>query len=137
MKKGKKYIWLLLVLLLVMCLSGCGKRQLMVRTELTLLEDGSGSRQMEIEIRKSDFENVFSGVNTEEFNGCISEGCPTQLTMVREEEEGVFRYLITMQFSSIEEYRMMASEVIGKEVEISFFQPESDRKSTRLNSSHS
>ena len=62
MKKGKKYIWLLLVLLLVMCLSGCGKRQLMVRTELTLLEDGSGSRQMEIEIRKSDFENVFSGV---------------------------------------------------------------------------
>ena len=125
MKKGKKYIWLLLILLLVMCLSGCGKRQLMVRTELTLLEDGSGSRQMVIEIRKSDFENVFSGVNTEEFNSCISDGCPSQLTMVREEEEGVFRYLITMQFSSMEEYQKMASEVIGKEVEISFFQPES------------
>lgn len=125
MKKGKKYIWLLFVLLWVLCLSGCGKKQLMVRTELTLLEDRSGSRQMGIEIRKSDFENVFSGVNTEEFNSCISEGCPTQLTMVREEEEGIYRYLITMQFSSLEEYRTMASEVIGKEVEISFFQPES------------
>lgn len=125
MKKRRKCIWLLLILLFAVGLSGCSKRQLAVQTELMLQEDGSGSRQMMIEIGKNEFEKVFSEIDKEEFNNSITEGCPSQLTIVREEEENIFRYTISLQFSSIEEYQEKAAEVIGEEVEISFFQPES------------
>lgn len=117
----KYFLWVALSFLLVM--TGCSAGST-IDTKLTLNEDLSGSRQMEIVIDQDVFSEYFMG-SIEDLNVVIGEACPDVLTWDYNETAGVMKYDIVLDFASVEDYKEKVTEILGEEPEISISTPDS------------
>lgn len=120
----KRFYGLLIMIAAVLCLGGCGSRQVDVQTTLTWKADGSGSRQILLTIPSSDFSAVF-GEGRQNVEKEISAACPKSLNWERAETDDGYTYTFTLPFSSQDEYRQKVETIIGEAAEISMEQPDS------------
>ena len=123
--KIKKMIQMMLVLVCMMLgLSGCGQNTMDIRTELTLKEDGSGSRRMELTMNKQVFETVFEG-SAKSLNEKIQENRPSGVEWTPSDDGEQYIFTCILYFDSLEDYRKKAQKMTGRDVTIEMEQPES------------
>ncbi len=123
--KIKKMIQMMLVLVCMMLgLSGCGQNTMDIRTELTLKEDGSGSRRMELTMDKQVFETVFEG-SAKSLNEKIQENRPSGVEWTPSDDGEQYIFTCILYFDSLEDYRKKAQKMTGRDVTIEMEQPES------------
>ena len=123
--KIKKMIQMMLVLVCMMLgLSGCGQNTMDIRTELTLKEDGSGSRRMELTMDKQVFETVFEG-SAKSLNEKIQENRPSGVEWTPSDDGEQYIFTCILYFDSLEDYRTKAKAMTGRDVIIEMEQPES------------
>ncbi|KIR02004.1 hypothetical protein P261_00818 [Lachnospiraceae bacterium TWA4] len=112
-----------MVFILLIFLGGCTSGGVELTTTVDLNDDGSGKRIVQFEVSKSDVENYFED-SIQSLNEQLSTNCPNYLKLNFEESED-YRYSFTLEFSSLEDYKNKASEIIGREVKIDFIEPSS------------
>ena len=112
------------LLLLLFCLTGCGRKQVDVQTTLTLKDDNSGSRQIRLTIGKKDFESVFDGT-ADALKEQLQETCPSAMEWNFSDDGDEYGFLFTLYFSSLEDYAEKVGGILGREVSITMEEPES------------
>lgn len=113
-----------LVLLLMLCLSGCGQKQVDVQTTLTLKDNHSGSRQMKLIIDKKEFESVFGG-SAESLKEQLQASKPSAMEWNPSDNGKQYEFTFTLYFSSLKDYEEKVEGIIGKDASITMEQPES------------
>lgn len=98
--------------MLVGLLTGCSAGST-VETKLTINNDLSGSRVMELVINQSVFNEYFSG-SIESLNAAITESCPSQLNWTYDASTGSKIYKFTLDFSSPEDYQNKVNALLGE-----------------------
>lgn len=125
MKKWFSKIKLILAMtLMVGLLTGCNAGST-VETKLTINNDLSGSRVMELVINESVYNEYFTGT-TEDLNAALTETCPTQLTWSYDDSTGSKIYAFTLNFTSPEDYKTKVDAIIGNESDVSIEITQSD-----------
>ena len=111
MKKLLKRFMLMAVLVLMFGLLGCGST---LTTNLTISDNFSGTRTMDVSISKADFEEYVSNGNFEVIAEDTIENTPECMAFSYEETEGesyVFHF--TMSFTSKEDYESQIKSILG------------------------
>lgn len=126
--KIKKIIQRIQMMLILVCMmlgvSGCGQNTVDIQTELTLKEDGSGSRRMELTMNKQVFETVFEG-SAKSLNEKIQENRPSGVEWTPSDDGEQYIFTCILYFDSLEDYRTKAKAMTGRDVIIEMEQPES------------
>lgn len=126
MKKWFSKIKLILAMtLMVGLLTACNAGST-VETKLTINNDLSGSRVMELVINESVFSEYFTGT-IEQLNAALTETCPAQLTWAYDDSTGSKIYRFTLNFSNPQDYKTKVDALIGEgsDVEIEITQADS------------
>lgn len=125
MKNWFRKISLILMLVLVTGLfTGCSAGST-VATTLTINEDLSGTRVMDLVIDESVFKEYFSGT-IEDLNAAITEGCPSDLTWAYDDSTGVKKYTFTLNFTSPQDYKTKVDTLIGEGSDVALTITKSD-----------
>jgi len=125
MKNWIRKIGLVLMMLLVTGLLTACSAGSSVDTTLTINDDLSGTRAMNLVIDQSVFDEYFTGT-IEDLNAAITEGCPAELTWVYDDSTGVKNYTFTLTFSSPEDYKTKVDTIIGEESDVEIIMSKSD-----------
>ncbi len=126
MKKWfSKIKFIVVMTMLVGLLTGCNAGST-VETTLTINNDLSGSRVMELVINQSVFDENFSGT-IEQLNEAITGACPSQLNWAYDDSTGSKIYKFTLDFSSPDDYKTKVDALLGEgsDVKIDITQAES------------
>lgn len=113
MKKSVRKIGLMLMTILVAAFLAACSAGSTVDTTLTINNDLSGSRVMELVIDQSVFDENFTGT-IEELNETITETCPADLAWVYDDSTGIKTYTFTLEFTSPTDYKTKVDAIIGE-----------------------
>lgn len=117
MKRQWKVMMLaVLTLLVILFTAGCGKGA-RILTDVTLEDDFSGARVMEVSIDKSVFDDYFSGT-FDDIKDLLEKECPSQLSWTIEEADSSYTCTFTLEFDSIETYKDKVTSLIGEDFDI-------------------
>lgn len=108
-----KIILLLAILCLACPLVGCSAGST-IDTVLTINQDLSGSRVMEIAIDQSVFSESFKG-SPEQLQALIAEKCPAELSWTYDNSTGAQIYKFTLEFANVEQYKEKVKKIMGEE----------------------
>lgn len=118
MKKWFSKIKLILAMtMMVGLLTGCNAGST-IETKLTINNDLSGSRVMELVINQSVYDEYFTGT-TEELNAALAETCPAQLVWAYDDSTGTKVYKFTLDFTSPEDYKAKVDALLGEGSDVS------------------
>lgn len=118
MNKIQKSFLRMAVFFLMLLLTGCGST---LSTELSISDNFSGTREMEVSISKADFEEYVSGGDFETIAEDTKVNTPECMEFSyeeTEEENYVFRFL--MSFGSKEEYESQIASILGNGYTVEF-----------------
>lgn len=125
MKNWFRKIGLILIMVLVTgLLTGCSAGST-VDTTLSVNEDLSGSRVMELVISQSVFDEYFTGT-IEDLNAAITESCPADMKWVYDDSTGSKIYTFTIDFTSPEDYKAKVDNIIGEGSDVEIIISKSD-----------
>lgn len=125
MKNWLRKIGLVLIMVLVTgLLAGCSAGST-VETTLTINEDLSGTREMQLVIDQSVFDKYFTGT-IEDLSAAIKENCPADLTWSYDDSTGVKIYTFTLTFTSPQDYKTKVDNIIGEESDVEIVMSKSD-----------
>lgn len=114
MKASKRTVLLIiLAITLIFMLTACDK-QVQVKTNLTINNDFSGTRVMDLVITKDSF-NSNSSKSIEEVTALLNANCPPEMTLGFIEAGGSYKYILTIEFESQEAYTEKIQSIIGEE----------------------
>lgn len=113
MKKSIRKIGLILMTILVAAFLAACSAGSTVDTTLTINDDLSGTRVMELVIDQSVFDERFNGT-IEDLNDTITETCPTELVWAFDDSTGANVYTFTLTFSSTADYKTQVDAIIGE-----------------------
>lgn len=117
----KKIALLILSVLCILGLSACSAGST-IETELTINQDLSGKRVMEVAINADAFRDNFHGdINT--LNQIVESNCPKELTWKYQNLDGVDSYHVELDFSSPEDYKQKVERLLGKETTLELSAP--------------
>lgn len=116
MKKLRGLLIAVMLGIVTLMLAGCNAGS-SVDTALTIQQDLSGTRVMDIAIVESVFNDNFSGT-PEDLYALIEAKCPQELTWAYAETEEAKTYTFTLAFSSLEDYQTKVAALCGEEKEI-------------------
>ncbi len=119
-----KFGVILIMILVTGLLSGCSAGST-VETTLTINEDLSGTRVMELVIDQSVFDEYFNGT-IEDLNAAATEGCPADLTWVHDDSTGINIYTVTLSFTSPQDYKEKVDRIIGEGSDVQIVMSKSD-----------
>lgn len=108
---------------LMLVLAGCGAGS-SVDTTLILNSDLSGVRQMTVTIDQKVFEQNFNGT-VENINALLETQCPPELTWSYSDADGNMRYCVSLEFSSLDDYRAKVAAILGSDPQINISVPDS------------
>lgn len=106
----------LMIFAMMICLDACGKGANII-TDVTLEDDFSGSRIMEVSISKSAFDQYFTGT-IEELAIVIKENCPKELKYKISETDTSILCTFNLEFDSVDTYKEKVFTILGEECEI-------------------
>ena len=109
--------------LLMLTLAGCSAGS-NVDTTLILNQDLSGVRQMTIKIDSGVFGQYFNGT-IEDINTLLESQCPKELKWNYDDSDGNMRYDMTLEFSSVDDYKKKVAAITGSDPEIRVSLPDS------------
>ena len=113
MKKFRRYVSLFVMALLsCLLLTGCSAGST-INTTLTINNDLSGTRVMEVAIDDSVFSESFTGT-MQDLNAVIESNCPAELTYTYSEDTGIKTYRFELGFSSVEDYQSKVNTLLGE-----------------------
>lgn len=126
MKKSIRKIGLILMTILVAAFLAACSAGSTVETTLTINDDLSGTRVMELVIDDEVFDENFTGT-IEELSETITETCPAELAWVYDDSTGERIYTFTLEFSSVADYKTKVDTIIGEgsDVEITIAEVDS------------
>lgn len=122
MKTWRKKIKIaVLAIACVLGIAGCsaGSR---IETELTINKDLSGVRTMHVAIDPTVFAENFHG-DIDALNGVIKAKCPKELSWKHNNQEGIDRYEVTLEFKSPEDYKKKVESITGEEKRLELSAP--------------
>lgn len=120
MKKIIKRLYLMIsVFIIMLCTAACGNGANII-TDVTLEDDLSGTRVMEVSIAKSTLRDYFSGT-VDDLKELIKDNCPEQLSYEISETESSFICVFKLGFDSIDTYRKKVAAILGEDREIEVF----------------
>ncbi len=121
--KTQKKLWFLVfvTLIILLCGTGCGAE---ISTSLNIDNNFSGTRVMTCVVSKSDAEESFQG-GIAGVDEIINQRRPESLTCERTEDESSVTYILTLAFSSFEDYKAKVEALLGRTSEMVFQQPDS------------
>ena len=105
------------IFFIILGLTACGNGA-DILTDVTLEDDFSGSRVMEVSISKEAFEEYFDG-SFEDIKNLISDTCPKELTYEISESESSLICVFSLEFDSVDTYKKKVENILGEEREIS------------------
>lgn len=118
MGKLKKLLLMIIFILgMVLCFTACGNGATIL-TDVTLEDDFSGSRVMEVAIAKATFDEYFGG-SIDDLSNLLKEQCPEQLTWKVDETDLNYVCVFTLAFDSMDTYKVKVVELLGEDREIS------------------
>lgn len=109
--------------LLTFLLAGCSAGS-NVDTTLVLNKDLSGVRQMTIKINAEVFQQNFNGT-VEDINALLESNCPGELKWSYSDADGNMRYDVSLEFSSVDDYKAKVAAITGEDPEITVSVPDS------------
>lgn len=122
MNKHFVYRWsrsllLLLVLVFVFCLTGCGESKVDLNTKVIIDAEKSGSRVMELSMKADDFTSSL-GFSIDTLEQVLKQSCPKALTWQSGTDDGMYRCTFTLNFKDIEDYQSKVKKIIGKKAHV-------------------
>ena len=108
MKLSKKLL-LLCLLFGVFVLTGCG---IQVSTDLTVDENFKGTRTISCYVSNQDMSLHFQG-DSAKIDSILENHCPGCMEYVKEESSSGIKYIFTLRFSSLEDYRTQLGSVLN------------------------
>ena len=112
MKKLVKYA-VLLALTVLMCafMTGCSDGSV-VNTKLTLNQDLSGNRVMDVVISENVFNEYFSG-SIDDLYSLVTKKCPSELKFTHP-ADGSMELVFTLEFANADDYAAKCSSLYGE-----------------------
>lgn len=107
----------------MLTLAGCSAGS-NVDTTLVLNKDLSGVRQMTININADVFQQYFNGT-VEDINSLLESQCPKELKWNYSDADGNMRYDMSLEFSSVDDYKTKVAALTGSDPEIKVSLPDS------------
>lgn len=113
MKKVKKIVVIcMLTLSMVLFATACGNGAL-IKTDVVLEDDFSGSRVMEVSISKSTFNQYMIG-SIDNLKSLIEKECPEQILWEISETDTSYNCVFTIEFDSLDTYKSKVTEILGE-----------------------
>ena len=125
MKNWIRKIGLVLIMVLVTGFLAACSAGSTIETTLTINDDLSGTRKMDLVINQSVFAEYFTGT-IEELNVAITENCPAELTWSYDDSTGAQIYSFTLDFASLEDYESKVDNLIGENLDVDILISKSD-----------
>ncbi len=124
MKKVLKSLLMLLsVFFIIFNVVACGNGA-KILTDVTLDDDFSGSRIMEVSIAKKTISDYFSGT-IDDLKRLINTSCPSQLTYEIIETDSSLICVFSLEFDSINTYKDKVASILGEERELTVLKADS------------
>lgn len=112
----KAFIMLLFVGCMLLFFAACGNGA-DILTDVTLEDDFSGSRVMNVSISKSIFNDYFAGM-VEDLYKLIKENCPKELKFNVNETDSTVDCVFKLEFVSIDDYKEKVAAILGEDRDI-------------------
>lgn len=119
----RAFITIIFVSLIALFASACGGGA-SILTTVTLEDDFSGTRVMEVSIAKSKLRDYFSG-SVDELKALIEAKCPKELSYQISETDSSLVCVFQLEFDSIDTYKRKVAAIIGEECEIEIHKADS------------
>lgn len=124
-KYVNRVILMCLILMMTLGLYGCSTKKVDVSTVMTINSDGSGNRQITMNLKKEDFQKMFPGISWESMIETVTEKCPKEFGFLHSDLEEAYQYTFQLDFESIEDYQKKVQKIIGDVAVVRYEQPQS------------
>lgn len=112
MKKNVRKAMLAAAMVVIGALSLSAKKaEAATTTTLTVNEDESGSRVMEVVLPKENKKQYLKGKNAGKFEKLMKKSCPKELDYKQEDYKGGYKFTLTLSFDSLEDYRNKVGKI--------------------------
>lgn len=98
-------------------LTACGETYTQVENLMKITDDFVGERVVTLDLG-TDFDK--DEERTKNLETVIQEGCPPNMSYRTERKEGSYRCIFVLSFSSLEEYKIKVSSVIGRQIAVAY-----------------
>ncbi|HIS55900.1 MAG TPA: hypothetical protein IAB48_04500 [Candidatus Fimimorpha excrementavium] len=117
MKKWYKILAICFVTMCMVLLGGCTK-QAQLNSEMTVKEDGSGTRTIQIAMDKNLVKRGFKG-SEKTLERLMDQYCPRELEWEVDERQSLYDLTLTLSFDTLDEYVEKAEALVGtKKIEL-------------------
>ena len=117
MKKWYKILAICFVTMCMVLLGGCTK-QAQLNSEMTVKEDGSGTRTIQIAMDKNLVKRGFKG-SERTLERLMDQYCPRELEWEVDERQSLYDLTLTLSFDTLDEYVEKAEALVGtKKIEL-------------------
>lgn len=121
MTKFKKAIKLLTVSLfafaIIFITTGCGKTHTKVENLMKISDNFVGERVVTVEFDKTISNNEEKQKTIE---ATVKEKCPNNLSYRTEKEDGAYKCMFVLSFSSLDEYKTKVASIIGRQIAVAY-----------------
>lgn len=112
MKRWYKILAICVVMICAAMLGGCTKKA-QLSSEMTVEDDGSGTRKIQIELDKNLVKRGFKG-GQKNLEDLMDQYCPEEFTWKVDEQKNTYDLTLTLEFDSLEAYAKKAGALAGE-----------------------